>query len=173
MLKNMQYTSKTKHALCEIALDLLRQEKNARHPGELFFHLPSRFKHYLAKSILSIMTNTVDTSKLETRLFINNEFVNSVSGKTFETINPATEEVICSVQEAGPEDVDKAVAAAKAAFEVGSPWRNLNGSDRRDLMLKLADLIERDRTFLEVLEAMDNGKPIGTDGRYGTSVDLH
>mmetsp|Transcript_13686 Transcript_13686/g.28769 ORF Transcript_13686/g.28769 Transcript_13686/m.28769 type:complete len:496 (+) Transcript_13686:125-1612(+) len=119
------------------------------------------------------MTTTVDTSKLETRLFINNEFVNSVAGKTFETVNPATEEVVCSVQEAGPEDVDKAVAAAKAAFEVGSPWRNLNGSDRRDLMLKLADLIERDRAFLEVLEAMDNGKPIGTDGRYGTSVDLH
>jgi len=119
------------------------------------------------------MTTTVDTSKLETRLFINNEFVNSVAGKTFETVNPATEEVVCSVQEAGPEDVDKAVAAAKAAFEVGSPWRNLNGSDRRDLMLKLADLIERDRAFLEVLEALDNGKPIGTDGRYGTSVDLH
>mmetsp|Transcript_25542 Transcript_25542/g.52332 ORF Transcript_25542/g.52332 Transcript_25542/m.52332 type:complete len:496 (-) Transcript_25542:280-1767(-) len=119
------------------------------------------------------MTTTVDTSKLETRLFINNEFVNSVAGKTFETVNPATEEVVCSVQEAGPEDVDKAVAAAKAAFEVGSPWRNLNGSDRRDLMLKLANLVERDRAFLEVLEAMDNGKPIGTDGRYGTSVDLH
>ncbi len=65
------------------------------------------------------------------------------------------------------------VAAAKAAFAVGSPWRSLNGSDRRDLMLKLADLVERDRAFLEVLEAMDNGKPIGTDGRYGTSVDLH
>ncbi|KAL7468460.1 hypothetical protein ACHAXS_008699 [Conticribra weissflogii] len=117
--------------------------------------------------------NAVNISKLETRLFINNEFVNSVSGKTFEVVNPANEEVICSVQEAGLEDVDKAVAAAKAAFAVGSPWRSLNGSDRRDLMLKLADLVERDRAFLEVLEAMDNGKPIGTDGRYGTSVDLH
>mmetsp|Transcript_3615 Transcript_3615/g.7333 ORF Transcript_3615/g.7333 Transcript_3615/m.7333 type:complete len:501 (-) Transcript_3615:108-1610(-) len=118
-------------------------------------------------------TNKVDISKLETRLFINNEFVNSVSGNTFEVVNPATEEVICSVQEAGHEDVDKAVTAAKAAFAVGSHWRTLNGSDRRDLMLKLANLVERDRAFLEVLEAMDNGKPIGTDGRYGTSVDLH
>ncbi len=54
--------------------------------------------------------NTVNISKLETRLFINNEFVNSVSGKKFETIDPATEEVICSVHEAGPEDVDKAVS---------------------------------------------------------------
>ena len=52
---------------------------------------------------------TIDIAKLETRLFINNEFVNSASGKTFETVNPATEEVICSVQEALAEDVDKAV----------------------------------------------------------------
>ena len=53
---------------------------------------------------------TIDTSKLETRLFINNEFVNSTSGKTFDTVNPATEEVICSVQEALAQDVDKAVS---------------------------------------------------------------
>jgi acyl-CoA reductase-like NAD-dependent aldehyde dehydrogenase len=52
---------------------------------------------------------TIDTSKLETRLFINNEFVNSVSGKTFKTVNPSTEEVICEVQEADKADVDKAV----------------------------------------------------------------
>mgnify|MGYP000364083461 CR=1 FL=1 len=51
----------------------------------------------------------IDISKLETRLFINNEFVNSVSGKTFNTVNPATEEVICAVQEADAADVDKAV----------------------------------------------------------------
>lgn len=51
----------------------------------------------------------VDISKIETRLFINNEFVNSVSGKTFNTVNPATEEVICAVQEADAADVDKAV----------------------------------------------------------------
>lgn len=55
------------------------------------------------------MSSKVDISKLETRLFINNEFVNSVSGKTFNTINPATEEVICAVQEADAADVDKAV----------------------------------------------------------------
>lgn len=51
----------------------------------------------------------IDTNLLETRLFINNEFVPSVSGKTFPTVNPATEEVICSVHEAGAEDVVKAV----------------------------------------------------------------
>jgi acyl-CoA reductase-like NAD-dependent aldehyde dehydrogenase len=52
----------------------------------------------------------VDISKLETRLFINNEFVNAASGKTFKTVNPATEEVICEVQEADRADVDKAVS---------------------------------------------------------------
>lgn len=53
--------------------------------------------------------STVDFSKLETRLFINGEFVNSVSEKTFDTVDPATEKVICSVQEADAADVDKAV----------------------------------------------------------------
>jgi hypothetical protein len=52
----------------------------------------------------------VKISELQTKLFINNEFVDAISGKTFPTINPATEEVICEVQEAGAEDVDKAVS---------------------------------------------------------------
>ena len=54
---------------------------------------------------------TIDTTQLETRLFINNEFVNSVSGRTFDSVNPATEEVICAVHEALGADVDKAVSA--------------------------------------------------------------
>ena len=56
---------------------------------------------------------TIDATKLETRLFINNEFVNSSSGKTFATINPATEEVICIVQEASLDDVNRAVRAER------------------------------------------------------------
>lgn len=56
------------------------------------------------------MASNINVSEIETRLFINNEFVNSVSGKTFDTINPATEEVICSVQEADAADVDIAVS---------------------------------------------------------------
>jgi acyl-CoA reductase-like NAD-dependent aldehyde dehydrogenase len=65
------------------------------------------------------------------------------------------------------------VAAAKAAFALGSPWRNMDGTGRRDLMLKLADLIERDREYLENLEALDNGKPLGREGQYRTSMDVH
>lgn len=65
------------------------------------------------------------------------------------------------------------VAAAKAAFQLGSPWRSMDGTGRRDLMLKLADLIERDREYLERLEALDNGKPLGHEGQYGTAGDVH
>jgi len=114
----------------------------------------------------------VDITKIETRLFINNEFVNSVNGKTFNTINPATEEVICEVQEADSADVDKAVAAAKAAFAIGSEWRSMDASKRRDLLLKLADLIQRDHEYLEELESLDNGKPLGRNGQYGTFIDV-
>uniref|UniRef100_A0A7S1Z7U6 aldehyde dehydrogenase (NAD(+)) n=1 Tax=Trieres chinensis TaxID=1514140 RepID=A0A7S1Z7U6_TRICV len=114
----------------------------------------------------------VDPSKLETRLFINNEFVNAESGKTFPSLNPATEEVITHVQEADKADIDKAVAAAVAAFDLGSEWRGMDGTARRDLMLKFVELVERDRAFLEELECMDNGKPVGRLGMYGSSVDL-
>jgi aldehyde dehydrogenase (NAD+) len=114
----------------------------------------------------------INPTTLETRLFINNEFVPSISGKTFPSINPSTEEIICAVQEANADDIDKAVAAAKAAFQAGSPWRSLNGTDRRDLMLKLSDLIDRDRDYLETLEAMDSGKPLGREGQYGASTDV-
>eukprot|EP00058_Branchiostoma_floridae_P023829 XP_002609319.1 hypothetical protein BRAFLDRAFT_86762 [Branchiostoma floridae] len=94
-----------------------------------------------------------------TQIFINNEFVNSVSGKTFPTINPATGEKICDVQEAEKADVDKAVAAARAAFQLGSPWRNMDASHRGRLLMKLAGLIQRDAAYLASLETLDNGKP--------------
>jgi len=94
-----------------------------------------------------------------TQLFINNEFVNSESGKTFPTSNPATGEVITQVQEADKADVDKAVSAAREAFKLGSPWRTMDASARGHLLYKLADLIERDRQYLASLETLDNGKP--------------
>jgi len=110
----------------------------------------------------------------ETRLFINGEFVNSVSGKTFPVVDPTTEEVICQVQEAAEADVNKAVEAARAAFAKGSDWRTMPSSKRRDLMLKLADLIERDRPYLAEIESLNNGKPLAADGTtYGSFADLH
>lgn len=94
-----------------------------------------------------------------TKLFINNEFVDSVSGKTFPTVNPATGKKIVDIAEGDKADVDKAVAAAKAAFKIGSPWRKLDASARGKIINKLADLLERDTKTLAALETLDNGKP--------------
>jgi len=94
-----------------------------------------------------------------TQIFINNEWVDSVSGKTFPTINPATGAVICQVQEGDKADVEKAVKAAREAFKLGSEWRTMDASNRGVLMNKLADLMERDRVYLASLESLDNGKP--------------
>ncbi len=94
-----------------------------------------------------------------TKLLINGQWVNSASGKTFPTINPSTGEVITQVAEADAPDVDKAVGAARTAFETG-PWRKkLTASQRGNLMYKLADLIEKNADELAQLEALDNGKP--------------
>ena len=94
-----------------------------------------------------------------TKLFINNEWVDASSGKTFPTMNPATGEKICDVAEGDKADVDKAVKAATDAFKLGSPWRTMDARDRGMLLNRLADLIERDRQYLASLETLDNGKP--------------
>lgn len=93
-----------------------------------------------------------------TKLLINNRWVESASGKTFPTVNPATGEEICRVAEADAADVDKAVRAAREAFEKG-PWRKLAAAERGKLLYKLADLIEKHADELARLEALDNGKP--------------
>src|SRR6266478_6406787 len=92
------------------------------------------------------------------KLLINGQWVNSASGKTFPTINPSTGEVITQVAEADAPDVDKAVSAARAAFEKGA-WRKMSASQRGNLMYKLADLIEKNADEHAQLEALDNGKP--------------
>ncbi|KAI0721942.1 NAD-aldehyde dehydrogenase [Cerioporus squamosus] len=95
-----------------------------------------------------------------TGLFINNEFVPSVdSTETIQCINPATEEVICSVVAGSEKDIDIAVAAARKAFK--TTWgKNVTGFERSRLLNKLADLIERDAQELAELEALNNGKPV-------------
>ncbi len=95
----------------------------------------------------------------QTRHLIDGRWRDSVSGSTFETINPATEEVIADVAEGGPEDVDLAVKAARKAFDSG-PWSKMDARDRGRLMSKLADLVEENLDELAELETLDNGKPI-------------
>src|SRR5438045_6490659 len=74
-------------------------------------------------------------------LFVGGKWQDSVSGKTFETLNPATGEVICSVAEGDKADIDIAVKAARKAFEDG-PWSRMSAAERGRLLYKLADLME-------------------------------
>jgi len=105
-----------------------------------------------------------------TGVFINNEFRKSASGKTFPTVNPATEEVICDIQEGDKADVDAAVQAANNAFRLGSTWREMDASHRGRLLYQLADLMERDANYIASLETLDTGKPIGVS--VAADVDL-
>jgi len=94
-----------------------------------------------------------------TKLLIDGKWVDSKSGKTFPTYNPATEEKIADVAEAGEADVDLAVKAARKAFETGD-WSKMDARDRGRLIHKLADLVEKNLEELAALETLDNGKPI-------------
>ena len=94
------------------------------------------------------------------QLLIDNQWVAPADGKTFEVLNPATEEVVATVSQAGPNEVESAVKAARRAFAEGSDWRKMSASDRGKLMWKLADLIEKNLEEFAELESLDNGKPI-------------
>lgn len=129
-----------------------------------------------------------------TQIFINNEWHKAVKGKTFPVINPSTGEEICQVEEATrvctlrythvcghksccdrfQADVDKAVEAARKAFDVESPWRKLEPAARGNLMRKLAELLRRDVDYLsvrvlvyEMMEAnINEGVEIGNDQQW-------
>ncbi|CAG8484236.1 1746_t:CDS:2 [Cetraspora pellucida] len=113
------------------------------------------------------------TIKVETGLFINNAFVESVDKKCFETINPSTGKAIATVSEASSKDVDLTVEAATNAFY--NVWRFVDGKERGRLLNKLADLIERDTEELAALETLDNGQTISTAKfiDIGHSIDCY
>ncbi|XP_050533895.1 aldehyde dehydrogenase 1A1-like [Daktulosphaira vitifoliae] len=96
---------------------------------------------------------------LYNQIFINNKFINSVSGNTFITLNPANKQKIADVAEGDKADVDLAVKAARAAFKIESEWRTIGATARGQLLLKLADLINDHKITLASLESLDNGKP--------------
>ena len=93
------------------------------------------------------------------KLLIDNRFVDAASGKTFEIIDPSTEEVLTTVAEGDKADVDKAVAAARRAFETGA-WPKMSARERGRTLLRVADLIMKNKDELARLETLDNGKPI-------------
>jgi phenylacetaldehyde dehydrogenase len=110
------------------------------------------------------MTVTVDRSVEEftaapRKLFIDGQWVDAASGRTFETPNPATGETLAAIAEGDVEDINRAVRAARNAFENG-PWRRMTPSDRGRLIWKIGDLILEHADELAQLESLDNGKPV-------------
>ncbi|CAJ2636859.1 unnamed protein product [Trifolium pratense] len=110
----------------------------------------------MANLILDSSFVKIPTIKFK-KLFINGEFLDSVSGKTFETVDPRTEEVISKIAEATKEDVDIAVKAAREAFDFG-PWPRMPGAERAKIMMKWAGLIEQNIEELAALDTIDGGK---------------
>ncbi|KAH7865523.1 hypothetical protein Vadar_007743 [Vaccinium darrowii] len=92
-----------------------------------------------------------------TKLLINGQFVNSASGKTFPTLDPRTGDVIAHVAEGDVEDVNRAVSAARKAFDEG-PWPKMTAYERSRILLRFADLVEKHSDELAALETWDNGK---------------
>src|SRR5271170_165079 len=93
------------------------------------------------------------------QMLINGKWVNAASGKFFPTYNPATGEVLAQVAEGDKEDIDRAVAAARAAFDRG-PWKKFTPSERGRIVWKLADLLEEHAEEFAQLECLDQGKPL-------------
>ena len=93
------------------------------------------------------------------KMFIDGKWVEAASGKTFPTYNPATGEVLAQVAEGDREDIDRAVKAARRAFESG-PWHEMTASQRGRMIWKLGDLIEEHLEEFAQLESLDNGKPL-------------
>ncbi len=93
------------------------------------------------------------------KMLINGKWSDAASGKTFDTFNPATGEVLARVAEGDREDIDRAVKAARAAFDSG-PWSRLTSSERGRMIWKLADLLEKHTEEFAQLESLDNGKPL-------------
>ena len=106
-----------------------------------------------------------------TQLLIGGAWVDAASGQTFETRNPATEELIANVAQAGKEDADRAVRAARAALE--GPWGTMRASDRSRLLFKFAELLREQSEAIIALESLDGGKPISSVRRqdYPAMVD--
>jgi len=93
------------------------------------------------------------------KLFIGGRWVEAASGKTFDTLNPATGEVLARVAEGGAEDIDRAVAAARSSFDRGT-WRDLPPAERAKLLWQVGDMIEERANEFAQLESLDNGMPI-------------
>jgi phenylacetaldehyde dehydrogenase len=112
-----------------------------------------------AALIPSIDSNVSKFVSQTQKMLINGKHVEAASGKTFATYNPATGEVLANVAEGDREDINRAVKAARAAFETG-PWSRMSPAERGKLIWKLGNLIEKHLEEFAQLESLDNGKPL-------------
>ena len=134
------------------------------------------------KSPAELYRDQAGQLKIEARAFIGGDFTTSASGKTFDCISPIDGQVIAQVASCEQEDVDRAVAKARAAFDKGD-WAQMNPRHRKKIMLKFADLLEKNAAEIALLETLDMGKPIGFSNRidmpgvvssvrwYGEAID--
>ncbi|USQ80488.1 aldehyde dehydrogenase family protein [Ornithinimicrobium faecis] len=107
------------------------------------------------------------------QLLIDGEFVDAADGQTFDTINPATERVLVSVARASVVDADRAVSAARKAFEAGSPWSMMTPRERSHLLWRIGDLVEEHTEEFAQLESLDNGKSLASArGDVGVAAEL-
>ncbi len=114
----------------------------------------------MATTVMPQIQNSVSEFVAKPRkMLIGGKWVDAISGKTFETYNPATGEVLARVAEGDKADIDLAVKAARKAFESG-PWPEMSPSERGRLLWKLAELVDRHHEELAELETLDNGKPV-------------
>lgn len=116
-------------------------------------------KVLVKRSVACFSTKAAAYKPTQLKLLIDGKFVNALSGKTLDTINPATEQKIASVPAAAKADVDLAVKAARTAFDKG-PWPRMSGRERGRILNRFADLLEKHKDELAYLETLDNGKPI-------------
>src|SRR5258705_9042374 len=116
--------------------------------------------------IMSSVQPVEENTTRKYQLLIDGQWVDAASGKTFTTPNPATGETLAEVAEADKEDIDRAVSAARKAFE--GKWSKVSARDRGRMLYKLSQLIEEHTPELAALETADNGKPI----KESTYVDL-
>jgi aldehyde dehydrogenase (NAD+) len=118
---------------------------------------PGRRTNHGASTTISISRHPYADGGAK-QMLIDGQWVDAASGKTFETRNPATGELLATVAEGNKAEIDKAVAAARRAFE--GPWSKFTPYERQNLLLKFADLVEQHFDELSTLDTLDMGAPL-------------
>ncbi|KAK9675554.1 hypothetical protein RND81_11G014800 [Saponaria officinalis] len=128
------------------------------------------YKYSTAIAIDEPITPPVEVN--HTKLLINGQFVDAASGKTFHTVDPRTGNVIADVAEGDAEDVNRAVSAARKAFDEG-PWPKMTAYERLKILLKFADLVEKHNDVIAALETWDSGKPFEQSAKIEVPMFVH